>query len=102
MCRGDSGAPPKERPEPPAPLSGGSPSSSVPQLFATVPGLCPCGPRPDTPAAALSPASFPSGSEAPGVALQTFPASQTSAAGSLGPLRGFHGERAFLGYFLDF
>lgn len=73
-----------------------------PQLVTVSPRVCPCGPQPDTPAAALTPPSFPSGSEAPGGKIQTFPAPETSVSESLDPLWGFHAKMAFLGYFLDF
>lgn len=101
MCRGDMGAPLKRRSESPC-LSGGSRGLSFPQLLTTSPSFCPCGPQPDTPAAALTPSSFPSGSKAPGIEKRTFPAPETSVLGSLDPLWGFHAKRAFLGYFLDF
>lgn len=102
VCRGDIGVPLKGRSEflrlsPAAPRS-----SSSPQLVTTSPSFCPCGPQPDTPAAALTPPSFPSGSRAPRVEIQTFPAPENSVSGSLDPLWGFHAKRAFLGYFLDF
>lgn len=100
---GDIGAPLKERSGPPAPLRRPSgPRLPPPRLVTESPSFCPCGPQPDTPAAALTPSSFPSGSEAPGVEEQSFPAPETSVSGSLGPLGGFHAKRALLAYFLDF
>lgn len=104
VSRGDIGAPLKQRSEQ-------SPRASLrrlpgPRLYLSSSPrplvFCPCGPQPDTPAAALTPPSFPSGSKAPGVKIQTFLAPETSVSGSLDPLWGFHAKRAFLGYFLDF
>lgn len=102
VCAGGIAAPPEGAAEAPRALLPRLPVLVCPPVVTTVPGLCPCGPQPDTPAAALTPASFPSGSEAPGVAVQTFPAPETSVSGSRRPLGGFHAERAGVGYFLDF
>lgn len=103
MCRGgDVGAPLKGRSEPPVPLSGGSPFLASPPARHHGPQFLPLRAAAGHSAAALTPPSFPSGSKAPGVEIQTFRAPETSVSGSLDPLWGFHAKRAFLGYFLDF
>jgi hypothetical protein len=74
----------------------------VPPARHRVPSFCPCGPQPDTPAAASPLQVPPPGSKTPGVKIQTFLTPETSDLGSLGPLWGFQAKSGFLGYFLDF